>query len=125
MSKKQKDAMNNPETVAAAPTDPPPAAPETDKPAAQVEAKPAAATPVPPPQKPSIGRMVHYYPKNAPAGKKCYPATITHVNDNGTVNLHVCNDGAFRLLSSSIPVNVPLQQNDEEAEGYWAWPPRV
>lgn len=139
MSKKQKDAMNNPETVAAAPTDPPPAPPETDKPAAQIEAKPVVGGSGPKTQqRPSIGRIVHYTPPEATAidkatkegGGQPFPAIITHVNDDGTPNLHVFNDGEFGLRGTNTPTHVPEFDPHPEAKndspnGFWFWPPRV
>ena len=94
--------------------------PEDDK--KKPESKPA--------QKPSVGRMVHYYPaekQGEPRGKAFWPATITHVNNDGSVNLSVCQDGAFRL-TDLLPTGVGFFGPDAaippDTDG-WQWPPLV
>lgn len=41
----------------------------------------------------SVGMIVHFYPAEGSQKGQPYPAIITHVNENGSVNLHVFNDG--------------------------------
>lgn len=77
---------------------------------------------------PSIGRDVWYFPgikDEAAEGKgQPWPAKITHVFDDGTVNLHVFDDGSYPMrkrLPTNVtlfdPTNVPLG-----SMGYATWP---
>ena len=107
---------------------------QADTPAVQPDAPqpaPPARVVTPHPQKPSIGRIVHYTPPGATAATKegqPYPAIITHINTDGTVNLLVFNDGRNRLNSTGIPTNVEEYVPGPEAPpegGFWFWPSRV
>ncbi|MCC6428302.1 MAG: hypothetical protein IT435_15960 [Phycisphaerales bacterium] len=78
-------------------------------------------------QVPTVGRAVHYRPKNSGPGSNAdrkaqpYAATITHVNTDGSVNLMVCGDVDYPLDGTHYPANV--MQGD--GAGQWCWPPRV
>lgn len=74
--------------------------------------------------KPTIGRIVHYYPwEDNPIGLP-KPAIITAVHSDTCVNLEVfgiADDGRFRSSVLMLPedaLGVPRA-------GYWNWPPRV
>lgn len=78
--------------------------------------------------KPTVGRVVHFYPADEakPDEKgQPYPAIITHVWGDSTVNLAVQDDGSF-MLSNTHPTSVKLLGEDEQrpAVGSWCeWPP--
>jgi hypothetical protein len=78
------------------------------------------------PQKPTIGRIVHYTNLGDRDGK--YPPTVqaaivTGVNDDGTVALHVFyKTGQFDLPSAKFS---DAQPGSEQARGCWGWPPRA
>ena len=78
-------------------------------------------------QKPSVGRIVLYTPpdESGPASVKSqsYPAVITHVWSDWTVNLHVIQDGSFPLNTTVIPTSVSYSR--DQAPNSWTWPPRV
>lgn len=76
----------------------------------------------PPPQlKPSVGRVVHYQAYGTPGGEyKSVPraATITQVNEDGSVGLCIFNPtGLF------FPTSVKFSETP--TPGHWNWPPRV
>lgn len=71
-------------------------------------------------QKPSIGRIVHYFVNRAVKDGQPYPAIITHVFSETCVNLFVFSDATYpfdgQLRSSVVRGDGP---------GCWDWPPRV
>lgn len=73
-----------------------------------------------PPQQPSIGRIVHYYPQGAGMH---IAAVVTHVWSDTTINatLFLDQEPMLRRVTS-------LQLGDlaNRPDGhFWAWPPRV
>ena len=76
-------------------------------------------------QKPTVGRIVHYHSYGTPGGEfKPEPraAIVTHVNDDGTIDLCAVNPtGLFfnRNVSMGGPDGATPQP------GCWNWPPRV
>lgn len=105
---------------------PDPAAPKAPSREPGVCAKPSPRQP----QKPSVGRKVHYYPPADIYAKKGQPwtADITHVNDDGTVNLDVSKDATFDLLPTYTLANVKFFELGETVPpdgGACCWPPYV
>jgi hypothetical protein len=88
-------------------------------------------------QKPSVGRIVHYYPSESLGGKvpcrgckaQPWPAIITHVWDNGLVNLRIMDDALFSLgHPTATPAMARVLLGDPETtrdRSCWCWPPRV
>lgn len=85
------------------------------------------------PQKPSVGRIVHYQPfeimpehyDRAPARTgQPWPAVVTEVHDDGAVGLH--------LLCPAGQVEEPVSEShphrywfaEHPTPGHWSWPPR-
>lgn len=70
--------------------------------------------------KPSIGRIVHYHHtaddrRNAEASDGvAWPAVITKVNADGTINVRAFSDG------NGVPHRKNLKQG--ALEGQWEWP---
>lgn len=79
----------------------------------------------PPVQKPSVGRIVLYTPpinlEFATQKVQPYPAVITHVWSDTCVNLHVLDDGSYRLGHDTKPTSVTLGTGHRT----WAWPSRT
>lgn len=82
-------------------------------------------------QKPSVGRVVHYTPSQhiEPNKKQPFPAIITHVHDDGTVNLDVFKDAHYPNAAGAQP-HVPHRGTPEtggarEHGPFWDWPPFV
>lgn len=77
--------------------------------------------------KPSIGRTVHCHLGNAQPVQRDqpYPATITRVNQDGTVDLHVLGDSQLQKERTQTNVVLPsVKQGEAEGEGQrWWWPP--
>lgn len=76
-------------------------------------------------QKPSVGRIVHFYTMRSwPMGAagRANAAIVTNVNDDGTLNLGVwVRDGGHFAVE-----NVPLRAGTEPLQTFWwEWPPRV
>ena len=73
------------------------------------------------PQKPSVGRIVHYQAFGTPGGEyKSLPraAVITQVNSDTDVGLCILNPtGQF--------FNTSVQYSEEPKPGCWNWPPYV
>lgn len=102
---------------------------EGNKPPAAENSKPPAADAQP---KPSIGRVVIYHEggNRKPGG---YSARISHVHQDGSVNLAVDNDRSFPLLAGANPERVPMLEPGQTpaeilADGPingWHWPLRV
>lgn len=80
-----------------------------------------------PDPKPTVGRIVHYYPSTADTTKKDgqpYPAVITHVFDDECVNLHVFSDGTFGTPDGNkTPTSVTKWNGEPDPASCWAWPP--
>ncbi|GMV26948.1 MAG: hypothetical protein AMXMBFR58_29790 [Phycisphaerae bacterium] len=98
---------------------------KNDKPVSNRDAAAPAA------QKPTVGRIVDFYPKHtsASAGKgQPYPAVITHAWSDTTVNLHILDDGSFPVypLTPTSVVQRPHGAAPEaNAAGWWDWPKRT
>lgn len=74
-----------------------------------------------PVQKPSIGRTVHYAPPQECVGPKSlclYPAIISQVNEDGTVELATFGP-------NSLYFQHKVAFAEALAPGFWSWPPRV
>lgn len=71
--------------------------------------------------KPTVGRIVHYYPPEDPLGR-AKPAIITEVHNNNRVDLEV-----FGLATAKLRTTVPMLPDDAlgvPMSGHWNWPPR-
>lgn len=70
--------------------------------------------------KPTVGRMVHYYPVQSD-GKTLVPraAVVTEVTSEGAATLKVFdyNAGDYYVLAA--------KQSDKVEQGTWSWPPVV
>lgn len=98
-----------------APAAKPTATPEVQPPVEQTPAAPAP-TPKPTPEKPSIGRVVHYV-KTATPREVHLPAIIVSVGDGPLVQLTVFSD------IGGTTINVQARQGT--GAGTWHWPERV
>lgn len=67
-------------------------------------------------QKPSIGRIVHYY---GCEGDGPHAAIITKVRSDQCVDLYVLPQDGEPLGMFSVG-NTP-----DDANGHWCWPPRI
>jgi len=77
------------------------------------------------PQKPTVGRIVHYTPPESDGRKGApYPAVITHVFGDTCVNLHVFDDGSFPLHVPGTEAHKPTSVNLGTGPRSWSWPPR-
>jgi hypothetical protein len=67
-------------------------------------------------QKPTIGRIVHYYPANETTPQA---AIVIEVYSDSCVKLQRCNSGGTWCTSSSVVFN--------EDPGFerWVWPPKA
>ncbi len=73
------------------------------------------------PQKPSVGRAVHFVPPQECVGPKSltlYAATITQVNEDGTCELAT-------LGPNSLYFQHGVKFAEEYTPGCWSWPPRI
>lgn len=73
--------------------------------------------------KPTIGRIVHYYPDESPNSlKECGPgphaAIITKVNSDTNINITVLADGVEPFSKRNI------ETGNAPGESCWKWPPR-
>lgn len=68
------------------------------------------------PQKPSIGRVVHFTDDNG----RHNAATVAHVNEDGSVNLGYLDINGHPYSASSIPFD-----ESGETPRTWHWPERV
>lgn len=76
---------------------------------------------VPEAPKPTVGRVVHYHSYGTPGGEfkpEARAATITAVNDNGTVDVCVLNPTGFFF-------NRGVKFADTPTAGCVTWPPRT
>lgn len=77
-------------------------------------------------QKPSIGRIVHWYARDAENwldGQAFAAAIITRVNDDDTVNVTVFPDGPPPFGKTHIPYGQAAEAADRWF--WWQWPERV
>lgn len=82
--------------------------------------------------KPTVGRIVHYWPGNgiAPDKGQPFPAMVTHVFSDDCVNLTVFNDGSFPWggqHGNPITVTSICQWNGTgkpDGMNVWTWPAR-
>lgn len=75
-------------------------------------------------QKPTVGRIVHFYAAETAKKGQPYPAVITHVWSDECVNLQVCPDGSFPFEGSPYPTSVMLAKDPTNLQNVWSWPPR-
>ena len=71
-------------------------------------------------QKPTIGRIVHFYPKQeciTPETMEKYASIISQVNENGTVEL-------MTVGPNSIYFQHGISFSSSPKHGHWSWPPR-
>ena len=71
-------------------------------------------------QKPSVGRVVHYVPRDADPphnNAEVLPAIITRVWSDTCVNLRVLNDEIYDFWVTSATQGAGPRE--------WTWPPRV
>jgi hypothetical protein len=72
-------------------------------------------------QKPTVGRMVHFAPPQecvGPASLTLYPAIISQVNTDGTVELATFGP-------NSLYFQHKVQFAAEPKPGHWFWPARA
>jgi hypothetical protein len=69
-------------------------------------------------QKPSIGRIVHYFPNGETAPQA---AIVIAVDSDEVVKLQVCNAGG----TWNTRPNVPFDDAPGATRERWCWPPRV
>jgi hypothetical protein len=85
------------------------------------------------PQKPTVGRIVHYFPaeQDHEAGQNnadVCAAIVTQSFDNLTPNLHVMvngygdNGSAKSVIRFSVPHKDDFVPNPSNSAGYWDWP---
>jgi hypothetical protein len=96
--------------------------------------EPAGQIPPPPitspfdsrPQRPTVGRIVHYYPGNVCETSKGqpYPAIITHVISDRVVNLRIFQDAQHPLPVSELTQAEVVSAEPGMAGRRWCWPPR-
>lgn len=75
-----------------------------------------------PEQKPSIGRIVHWFAEDLDwlGGQPYAAAIITGLNDDDTVNVTVFPDGPLPFGKTHIP-----QGRATDRRFWWQWPERV
>lgn len=79
-------------------------------------------------QKPTIGRIVHYWVLNS---EECHdtpnPAIITRVNPDSTCDLHVFGEVPIAKATNAIdPAGFRrrVEESTDGRAGTWCWPPR-
>ncbi len=68
---------------------------------------------------PTVGRIVHYYPKQAcitPDSMEKYASMVTQVNADGTVEL-------VTFGPNSVYFQHKVTHSSTPAHGCWSWPP--
>ena len=70
--------------------------------------------------KAAVGHLVHYFTTKTEK-RQPYPAVITHVHEDGAVNLHVFNDPEFFLHGEKMMHRVPRRTADLQPS-CWAYP---
>lgn len=82
-----------------------------------------------PPQTPTVGRVVNFHApecfqvnhqKDQP-----FPAIITHVHNDNSVNLRVFEDAEFGKPSAHVIGRAPRCEAGEAKVGHWSWPVMV
>lgn len=68
--------------------------------------------------KPSVGRIVHYVPREGMGDP--VPAIITKVHSELCVNLTIFYDSLLPSIETSV-----MLKHDETDFNAWMWPPRV
>lgn len=78
-------------------------------------------------QIPSVGRIVHFYSEAGVGKLQPHPAIITHVHDDGRVNLLVFSDADHPIRGENIVRRVaqPTATCDSNSDPFWMWPPSV
>lgn len=78
------------------------------------------------PQKPSIGRIVHFYGEGLDEPQA---ALVVAVHSNTSVDLNVCNKSGTWSVRQSVELGedgpVDGTVSDAPAGAHWVWPPRV
>jgi len=69
-------------------------------------------------QKPSVGRVVHYY--GHPGQKEPWAAFVTKVHGDFCINVAGFNDGGTQFSQSSATYS-----EEPSVSCRWVWPPRV
>jgi hypothetical protein len=73
-------------------------------------------------QKPSVGRIVHFYQQNT--DENPIPALVIGVyDDSGKVDLTVFGRSRFAEPTTMPGIDVPYSEAPKK--GHWSWPPRV
>lgn len=78
-------------------------------------------------QIPSVGRIVHFYSEAGVGKLQPHPAIITHVHNDGRVNLLVFSDADHPIRGENIVRRV-ANGNEEckcNSDPFWMWPPSV
>lgn len=73
---------------------------------------------------PTVGRVVHYYPKGWSKDQQPLAAIVAYVHSSSRVNLAIFNEEGIPF--SPLPTHVFLLQDGDEVpenEGYCAWMP--
>lgn len=79
--------------------------------------------------KPTVGRIVHYYPdaESDYAGEGPIPAIITKVTSLNGVFSRV-EEAMYRVqihpFHPGLPFHLDALFTQQDTEGHWAWPPR-
>lgn len=77
-------------------------------------------------QKPTIGRIVHYWVLNSEECQQApNPAIITHVFSDGTVNLQVFGDMPDEAAGVGTSMRRGVSESTDGRSGTWCWPPRT
>lgn len=74
-------------------------------------------------QKPSIGRIVHFYGEDG--GLDPSPAIITKVHSDTMVNLRVFYDEGTPERVTSVPLFETREGGGAQTNRFCIWPPRV
>lgn len=72
-------------------------------------------------QKPSVGRIVHYFERNNPDVP--YAAIVVDVHEDGSPDLRIFNHGAGPT-DDALATHVDHRDSDQ-GSGFWDWPARV
>lgn len=76
------------------------------------------------PQKPSVGRIVHYY-DGLTAKEPPNAAIVCAINDNGTVDLYVLPPHIWKDEHDRAHYEENVPYSETPKIGCWTWPPRV
>ena len=78
-------------------------------------------------QKPSVGRIVHYYNESHPQ-KGPFAAVVAYVhegNPNDAINLTAVDHNGAPLSLNYSKCSVPFEGKIPGFSSWWSWPPRV